>query len=130
MYAGTTHNSVFSNLSSTLYLSEGLSDLPTNYSLYQNYPYPINPSTKIQFRISNFKFVSLKVYDVLGNEVATLVNEELSPGEYEVEFNSSRLVSGIYFYQLRIGGPETSLPAGQAGSGQGIIQTKKMILLK
>jgi len=72
--------------------------------------------------------VTLKVYDVLGNEIATLVNEELSSGEYEVEFSGhsdegQNLPSGVYFYQLRIGGPETS-------SGQGMIQTKKMILLK
>jgi hypothetical protein len=77
----------------------------------------------------------LKVYDVLGNEVATLVNDELSAGEYEVEFNTNsvegrNLTSGVYFYQLRVGGLETSLPAGQAGSGKAFIQTKKMIILR
>jgi hypothetical protein len=107
--------------------------LPAEFSLSQNYPNPFNPSTKIKFTIpSNVKgemsYVSLKVYDVLGNEIATLVNDELSAGEYEVEFGGhsdegQNLPSGVYFYQLRIEGPETS-------SGQGMIQTKKMILMK
>jgi hypothetical protein len=96
-----------------------------NFKLEQNYPNPFNPSTKMKFTItSNVKGemsnVSLKVYDVLGNEIATLVNEELSPGEYEVEFtvgqdSSPDIASGIYFYTLR------------AGS---LVQTKKMILMK
>jgi photosystem II stability/assembly factor-like uncharacterized protein len=109
------------------------------FQLYQNYPNPFNPSTKIKFTVPQSPLlggdgrgglVMLKVYDVLGNEITTLVNEELSAGKYEVEFDGSELTSGIYFYQLRIGGPETSLPAGQAGSGRGFIQTKKMVLMK
>jgi hypothetical protein len=115
--------------------------LATSFKLEQNYPNPFNPNTKIKFTIPSVEttrrvvFTTLKVYDVLGNEIATLVNEELPAGEYEVEFNTNsvegrNLTSGVYFYQLRVGGPETSLPAGQAGSGQAIIQTKKMILLK
>jgi flagellar hook assembly protein FlgD len=72
--------------------------------------------------------VKLRVYDVLGNEVATLVNEEKSAGTYEVEFNrhsdeGRNLPSGVYFYQLKIGGPETS-------SRQGFIETKKMVILR
>jgi hypothetical protein len=89
------------------------------FYLHQNYPNPFNPSTKIEFRIADYVFVTLKVYDVLGNEVATLVNEEKSAGTYEVEFNSTlgvrELASGIYFYQLKAGK---------------LIQTRKMILLK
>ena len=105
-----------------------ISKLPTECSLSQNYPNPFNPNTSIQYAISSPQFVSIKVYDVLGNEVATLVNEEKLPGEYEVEFNSRGLIhqtltSGIYFYQLRAGDPSTS-------SGQGFVQTKKMILIK
>jgi hypothetical protein len=105
------------------------------FLLEQNYPNPFNPSTSIQYAIGSRQFVTLKVYDVLGNEIATLVNEEKPAGEYEVEFNSHsvegrNLPSGVYFYQLIAKGPETSLPAGQAGSGQKNIQTKKMILLK
>jgi len=93
--------------------------IPIAFALNQNYPNPFNPSTKIEFRISDFRFVTLKVYDVLGNEIATLVNEEKQPGTYEVEFDASSgirgLVSGIYFYQLRAGN---------------YIQTKKMVLIK
>ncbi len=91
----------------------------TNFKLEQNYPNPFNPSTNIGFRIADPGFVTLKVYDVLGNEVATLVNEELSAGEYEVEFNALSTnhhpSSGIYFY---------TLIAGDFKS------TKKLILLK
>jgi hypothetical protein len=79
--------------------------LPEGFVLYQNYPNPFNPTTKIKFTLpSNVKHemsnVTLKVYDVLGNEVATLVNEEKSAGEYEVEFSANGLTSGIYFYSL------------------------------
>ena len=97
--------------------------LLSEFKLEQNYPNPFNPSTKIRFVIASViaseakqsQLVSLKVYDVLGNEITTLVNEELSPGEYEVEFDAKQLTSGIYFYTLK------------AGS---FVQTKKMILLK
>ena len=89
--------------------------LPTHFSLLQNYPNPFNPSTTISYTLSTSDFVSLKVYDVLGNEVAILVDEEKPAGSYEVEFDATDLSSGIYFYQL------------QAGS---FIETKKMILMK
>jgi len=88
-----------------------------DFELSQNYPNPFNPSTTIKFTISDVRFTILKVYDVLGNEVATLVNEESTTGgagTYEIEFNGDGLTSGVYFYQLR------------AGS---FIETKKMILL-
>jgi len=92
---------------------------PSTFNLEQNYPNPFNPSTNIKFTISDFGFVSLKVYDVLGNEVTTLANEELFAGEYEVEFNTSSIKhlpsSGVYFYQLIAGK---------------FIETKKMILVK
>ena len=86
-----------------------------NYQLSQNYPNPFNPSTVISYRLPVIGFVTLKVYDVLGREVATLVNEEKSAGEYEIEFNGSKLPSGIYFYQLKTGN---------------FVETKKMVLLK
>jgi hypothetical protein len=96
--------------------------LPTQISLEQNYPNPFNPSTRINFVISEFGFTSLKVYDVLGNEVATLVKKELPAGEYRIEFNGEGLKSGVYFYQLKV------YPAnGGAGS---YIETKKMLMLK
>jgi hypothetical protein len=94
--------------------------IPTEISLEQNYPNPFNPSTSIQYTISDRQFVSLKVYDIIGNEVATLVNSEKPAGVYEVEFNSHsgevrNLPSGVYIYQLRTGS---------------FVQTKKMLLLK
>ena len=88
---------------------------PDDFILYQNYPNPFNPSTNIRFRVAEGGFVSLKVYDVLGNEVATLVNEQKSSGEYQLEFSAIGLPSGIYFYQLK---------------ARNFTQTIKMILLK
>ncbi len=91
-------------------------EIPNEYSLSQNYPNPFNPVTHLEFGISYLGFVSLKVFDVLGNEVATLVNENKPTGSYEVEFDGSNLPSGIYFYSLEVNG--------------NIIDTKRMILLK
>ena len=97
--------------------------IPLAFSLEQNYPNPFNPTTTIQYSISDRQFVSLKVYDILGNEIAKLVNEEKSAGKYEVDFSVGRsaaadspaTASGIYFYQLQTGN---------------FIRTKKMILMK
>ncbi len=97
--------------------STNLSEIPTNYTLNQNYPNPFNPVTIIQYAIPvNGKFVRLKAYDVLGNEVAELVNEKKNARSYQAEFDGSNHASGIYFYSLEIDG--------------NIIDTKKMILLK
>ncbi|MAT59031.1 MAG: hypothetical protein CMF23_13760 [Ignavibacteriae bacterium] len=76
--------------------------LPSFY-LSQNYPNPFNPSTSIEYSVPNNDYVNLKVYDVLGNEVASLVNENKNVGKYKVTFNGSELSSGIYFYKLQIG---------------------------
>lgn len=89
--------------------------LADQFELKQNYPNPFNPSTKIKFVVPYSAFVSLKVYGVIGNEVATLVNELKSAGNYDVEFSADNLPSGIYIYQLVTGG---------------FIQSKKMTLLK
>jgi hypothetical protein len=104
-------------------------EVPTDFTLYQNYPNPFNPSTKIKYTIpfvETHRDVSLQtaliIYDVLGNEVAVLVNEEKPAGNYEVEFNANGLTSGIYFYQLRV------YPA--EGGADGFVQTKKMVLLR
>jgi len=96
--------------------------LPTKFVLKQNYPNPFNPSTKIKYQVPEVSFVTLKVFDVLGSEVATLVNEEKPAGNYEVDFNAKGLTSGIYFYQLRV------YPAG--GGAGSFTETKKMILLR
>lgn len=76
---------------------------PKNFELEQNYPNPFNPTTSIQYAVSSRELVTLKVYDVLGREAATLVNEEKQPGIYEVEFDAVQLSSGIYYYQLLTG---------------------------
>ena len=86
-----------------------------NFSLAQNYPNPFNPSTVIRYSVSSAQLVTLKIYDVLGREVKTLVNEEKPSGSYEIEFNASNFSSGIYFYQLTAGD---------------FRDTKKMILLR
>ena len=83
--------------------------------LSQNYPNPFNPSTVLRWQQPETGIITLKIYDVLGREVITLVNEELSAGKHEVIFDASQFSSGIYFYQLK------------AGS---FVQTKKMILIK
>ena len=79
-------------------------DIPDVYELKNNYPNPFNPITNIEFQISESGPVTLKVYDVLGNEVRTLVNEEKIPGNYKVRFDGENLSSGIYFYVLKAGG--------------------------
>jgi hypothetical protein len=94
---------------------QNTSNTPQTIYLSKNYPNPFNPSTTIKFTISDLQFTTLKVYDLLGREIATLVNEEKPAGSYEVGFNGTGLPSGIYFYQLRAGN---------------FSETKKMVLLK
>jgi len=89
--------------------------MPQSFELYQNYPNPFNPSTTIKFALPKASHVMLKVYDLLGQEVATLVNEPLGPGTYERTFSAEGLASGMYFYRLQTGG---------------FTQTKKLLLLR
>jgi len=89
--------------------------IPTHFSLSQNYPNPFNPATKINYQIPHTGFVSLKVYDILGIEVTTLVNENKPAGSYEVEVNGNNLSSGVYFFQLQ---------------AVNVVLTKKMVVLK
>ncbi|NCQ18650.1 MAG: T9SS type A sorting domain-containing protein, partial [Ignavibacteria bacterium] len=72
-----------------------------SFALEQNYPNPFNPTTSIQYSLNNSQYVSLKIYDVLGNELATLVNEVQSAGAYKIGFDATTFSSGVYFYQLR-----------------------------
>ncbi len=80
-----------------------LNNTSIDFVLFQNYPNPFNPSTTISYHLPERSFVSIKIFDVLGNEVATLVNEEIPDGQYNIEFDASDLTSGIYFYQLNAG---------------------------
>jgi hypothetical protein len=91
------------------------SQVPKEYKLEQNYPNPFNPVTKINFGLQKSGFVTLKIYDVLGKEVASLVNEVKNAGSYSVDFNGSSFSSGMYFYKLE---------------SNGFVATKKMILIK
>jgi len=90
-------------------------NLPTQFSLNQNYPNPFNPSTIITFALPTSSYVTLKIYDILGREIATIVNEQRSAGEYREKFAADNLPSGLYIYRLRAGG---------------FSQTGKMMLLK
>jgi hypothetical protein len=89
--------------------------LPTEYALEQNYPNPFNPTTTFRYSIPTQSKVVIKVYDILGNEIATLIDDEKSVGTYDLTWNAASMPSGVYFYQLKAGD---------------FIQTRKMILLK
>ncbi|MHB8851839.1 MAG: T9SS type A sorting domain-containing protein [Ignavibacteriaceae bacterium] len=112
-------NYIFGTVDSVAQLPTGIkqsgSNIPMKFELSQNYPNPFNPSTIIKYSVPKGQLVTLKVYNMLGQEVATLVNNQQNAGNYEVTFNADRLASGIYFYTLN------------AGS---FVSTKKMILLK
>ena len=97
--------------------------LPTEFQLMQNYPNPFNPSTVISYQIPAFSKVTLKVFDVLGKEVATLVNEYQQSGNFVKTFHGTSLPSGIYFYRLQVSDPSLR-------SGQDFTDTKKMMLIK
>jgi hypothetical protein len=89
--------------------------IPSDFQLQQNYPNPFNPTTKIQYAISSAQFVTLKIYDLLGREITTLINERKQAGSYEVNFSGDNLTSGVYFYRI------------QAGS---FSETKKLVLIR
>ncbi|MBK8554074.1 MAG: PQQ-binding-like beta-propeller repeat protein [Ignavibacteria bacterium] len=90
-------------------------EVPGKFKLSQNYPNPFNPVTNLEFGISDLGFVTLKIYDILGNEMETLVDEQMNPGTYSVQFDGSKYSSGIYFYRL---------------SASGFTETRKMNLIK
>lgn len=102
-------------ISPATYIGKIGTEAPAEFKLRQNYPNPFNPITKINYDIAKTGFVSLKVYDILGDEVAVLVNEMMNPGLYIIDFNASNLSSGTYFYRLEV---------------NGFVDTKKMIVLK
>jgi hypothetical protein len=93
--------------------------VPAEYVLLQNYPNPFNPSTAISYQLPAASHVRLTVYDLLGREVTTLVNEVKRPGSYTVEFDGSNLATGVYFCRLQAGDPS-----------RGFTQTKRLLLLK
>lgn len=117
LFAGTLGRGVWKRPLSEMITSEErpLSEAPTHFRLEQNYPNPFNPITTIRFAVRSSRCVELRVYDVLGREVATLVNEMKHAGSYTVNWDASRFASGVYFYRLKVGN---------------FIETKKLILLK
>ena len=98
---------------------------PVQFSLEQNYPNPFNPSTTIEYNLPQGGFVTLKVYNILGKEVSTLVNEQIDAGKHKVDFDASGLNSGVYFYKLLVSDLQ-----GKDGRAGELVETKKMILLK
>lgn len=120
MFANAPINNVYQDMITVKYaqllgIKPISSQVPAKYSLSQNYPNPFNPSTKIKFDIPSAAQTFLVVYDILGREVSTLVNEQLRPGSYEVTFDASNLASGMYFYKILAGD---------------FTETKKMLLVK
>ena len=97
--------------------------MPATFALGQNYPNPFNPSTVVSFQLPSVSRVRLVVYDLLGREVAVLVNEKMEAGFHEVKFDGSNLASGVYLYRLQAGDPST-------GSGRSFVQTRKLLLLR
>jgi len=106
------------------YITDVIDDvkLVSSFHLSQNYPNPFNPKTNFEYQIAEFGFVTLKIYDVLGNEIITIVNEEKPGGIYEVEWNANGLSSGVYFYQLSV--------LSTTSKAENYVETKKMILMK
>jgi len=102
-FIGTLGTGVWQFLISGVTGVEEPSNVPDRFHLYQNYPNPFNPVTQIRFEVGGLRFVSLRVYDVLGREVATLVNEVKEPGVYSVAWDARELSSGVYFYRLTAG---------------------------
>ncbi|MFC2088855.1 T9SS type A sorting domain-containing protein [Calditrichota bacterium] len=97
--------------------------IPIKFNLKQNYPNPFNPTTNIEFSIPKPEFVILKIYNILGQEVATLVSDKLTPGNYKYTWDAAGFASGIYYYKISAGDPSTS-------SGSTFVQTRKLILMK
>jgi len=108
-------NGGISKFTSSVGINPISTEIPSSYSLSQNYPNPFNPTTKIKFDVARLGDVKIVVYDVMGREVQSLVNESLKPGTYEASFDGSQLTSGVYFYKMVT---------------EGFTETKRMILLK
>lgn len=116
IYLGTYGNSVYRRPSSQVFGIELISsEIPLKFSLFQNYPNPFNPTTKIRFEVPKSGNVNISVFDMLGKEITTLVNQQLQPGTYETDWDSTGYSSGVYYYRI-ISGDYT--------------ETKKMILMK
>jgi len=105
LFPGTDGAGVWRRPLSEMITSVGRSstDLPTDFALEQNYPNPFNPTTNIMYTLPGREYVNLTLYNILGEKIATLVDEEKAPGKYTVTFDGSKLPSGVYFYRLHAG---------------------------
>ncbi len=112
----------FYKASITTEVSKNNDLVPTTPELYQNYPNPFNPITTVRFSLPKREYATLKIFDLLGREIKTLVSGELDPGGHSIVFNTEELPSGVYFYRLSV-----RTPSGQAES---FVETKKLILMK
>jgi hypothetical protein len=122
-------SAAWSNRPVQRYAYNWIDDVPKQLELRQNYPNPFNPTTTIQFDLPQQSFVTLKVYNLLGQEIATLLNRDLmDDGTQEIEFNAANVPSGVYFYRI----VSEALPAGDSPDLPGKISTitRKMVLLK
>ena len=99
-------------------------NIPNGFVLSQNYPNPFNPSTSIKFSVPQKSIVIITIYNVLGEEISKLVNEEFSPGTYETNWNAANYPSGVYYYQL------IAKPSDRLERSDGYTETKKMVLIK
>ncbi len=116
IFAGTSELGVFKRtLTEVITSVDENKEIPAEFNLFQNYPNPFNPTTSIKYSVPKNSLVKIQVFDILGREVAQLVNQEKQPGNYETKFNASNLTSGIYLYRLQVGSYS---------------QIKKMILIK
>jgi hypothetical protein len=123
---------VFIGSSSTSVVKDN-SSFPESFKLEQNYPNPFNPSTTISFSLPMRSFVSLKVFDLLGRDVATILSEEFSAGVYSRQWNAAALPSGVYFYRLSVvpSARRDLFPTdGRDGQADNFVETKKLILLR
>ena len=123
---------VFIGSSSTSVVKDN-SSFPESFKLEQNYPNPFNPSTTISFSLPMRSFVSLKVFDLLGRDVATILSEEFSAGVYSRQWNAAALPSGVYFYRLSVvpSARRDLVPTdGRDGQASNFVETKKLVLLR
>jgi photosystem II stability/assembly factor-like uncharacterized protein len=115
LWAGTDGGGIFRSVATTLAVQENLSDNPTSFSLAQNYPNPFNPSTTIQFDLPHAGFVTLKIYNTLGEEVASVLAQTLPAGRHQVRWEANGVAASIYLYRLQAGG---------------LMETKKLLIVK
>ena len=122
IFAGTSQSVWRRSYQEIIGIQNMSAEIPSAFSLHQSYPNPFNPSTNIRFDIPKTSDVKLIIYDILGKEITTLVNEQLHPGAYEVEWDGSNYTSGVYFYKLE------TMPNGR--QAEGFSETKRMVLVK